>query len=205
MELAIGRSERSMCRHATSSRFIESDLLVLEYEQLKEEQRQRIAGRDNLIYATLVAVGAVGAAAIQTNVVMLLLLPPVCLILGWTYASNDRKVWQIGRYIRRTLATHLADRAPQAEPFGWEAEHRHVLGYRRHRTIQAGVTMVTFCGPGLGAFVINWSRAVSSPYLMALIVTEAAALGAFGYHLLTNVDRHTDPAAEPEGADQPNI
>jgi hypothetical protein len=30
----------------------------------------------------------------------LLLLPPVSLILGWTYLANDEKISTIGRYIR---------------------------------------------------------------------------------------------------------
>ncbi|MBB5873456.1 hypothetical protein F4553_006890 [Allocatelliglobosispora scoriae] len=177
---------------------IRTELLILEYEQLKEEQRQRITSRDNLVYATLVAVGAIGAAALQTGLHnLLLLLPPVCIILGWTHASNDRKVWEIGGYIRRSLISQLAGSPHATGLFGWEAEHRAIGGYRLRRTIHTVITVVTFCGPGIVAMLMSWSTIATSPAMAALVIVEIAALAGLGHQVLTNVDSRPDTAHEP--------
>lgn len=171
---------------------------MLEYEQLKEEQRQRIASRDNLVYATLVAVGAVGAAALQASSLMLLLLPPVCVILGWTHATNDRKVWEIGRYLRRTLAVQLAAE-PLRLPFAWETVHRTGDGYRRRQAVQSAVTLLTFCGPGFVAIGVNVAAAGSSAMIAVVVVAETVAMAALAYVVLTNVDRQPDDETPARG------
>lgn len=57
---------------------------------LKEEQKSRIGFRDNLIYVNLVAVGGILSFALSQleNKHGLLIVPVVCLILGWTYLGN---------------------------------------------------------------------------------------------------------------------
>ncbi|GDY58781.1 hypothetical protein SVIO_094040 [Streptomyces violaceusniger] len=52
-------------------------LLILEYEQVKEEQRARIGFRDNLLYATLAAMAAIITFSLQSHgrPELLLLLP----------------------------------------------------------------------------------------------------------------------------------
>src|SRR5688500_3373987 len=89
-------------------------MLLLEYERIKEEQKSRIAFRDNLLYATLATMAAVIAAVLQDGgrPTLLLLLPPVSLVLGWTYLVNDEKVSAIGQYIRTDLAPRLSAVAP---------------------------------------------------------------------------------------------
>ena len=103
-------------------------VLLAEYERLKDEQKTRIGFRDNLIYATLASIAAVVAATLSSrgNNALLLLIPPVCLLLGWTYLVNDEKVSAIGRYIRKDLGPRLARRTTltEAEIFGWETAHR---------------------------------------------------------------------------------
>jgi hypothetical protein len=170
-----------------------ADLLILEYQQLKEEQRLRIASRDNLVYATLVAIGTVVAAAYQfTSSAILLLLPPVCVILGWTHTTNDRKVWQIGRHIRGTLAAQAALHSHPSGPFAWEAAHRHADGYRLYASIQAGVTLLTFCGPGIIAILANGTIIAASPTVLTVATAEAIALAVLGCMMLTNRDRPPD-------------
>jgi hypothetical protein len=74
---------------------IEREIYLAEYKQLKDEQRARIGVRDNLIYATFTALAAVAVFAfggVSPRYPALLLLPPACIVLGWTYLSNDRKV-----------------------------------------------------------------------------------------------------------------
>ncbi|MGH8527480.1 MAG: hypothetical protein ACREXY_25705, partial [Gammaproteobacteria bacterium] len=103
-----------------------STILLAEYAQLKEEQRARIGFRDNLLYVTLAAVTAVTAIAAQTKLMQLILaLPVVCVVLGWTYLVNDEKISAIGRYTRTELAPRLANATSVHEPlFGWETYHR---------------------------------------------------------------------------------
>ena len=73
-------------------------LLILEYQQIKDEQRSRIGFRDNLLYATLASIATVVIAAAQAGrAALVLMLPAACLVLGWTYLVNDEKVWAIGR------------------------------------------------------------------------------------------------------------
>jgi hypothetical protein len=80
-----------------------------EYNKLKDEQIQRIGFRDNMIYVNLVAVG--GAAAFSVSDVarlhVLLVIPWICFVLGWTYLVNDEKISAIGRYVRLTLVDSL--------------------------------------------------------------------------------------------------
>jgi hypothetical protein len=82
-----------------------------EYEKLKSEQTQRIGFRDNLIYVTLGVFGTVITFAVSSkaNYYALLIVPWVCLILGWTYLVNDEKISAIGKYIRLTLAERIKE------------------------------------------------------------------------------------------------
>ncbi|WP_346777045.1 hypothetical protein [Streptomyces sp. HNM0575] len=86
-------------------------LLMLEYERVKGEQQARIGFRDNLLYATLASMAAVVTAVLQRDgqAALLLLLPPVSVLLGWTYLVNDEKISAIGRYVREELSPRLAD------------------------------------------------------------------------------------------------
>ncbi|MDG4826136.1 hypothetical protein O7635_30170 [Asanoa sp. WMMD1127] len=165
-------------------------MALLEYQQLKEEQRQRIASRDHLLYGTLGATGAVGAAALQAGTsTILLLLPVVSVVLGWTYASTDRKVSQIGRYIEHVLAPELTT---TADTFGWETDHRRRAGYRLHKRIQVAVTLLVFCGPTMASLVANADNALSSPPLLASATAGLLATAVIAQQLATNTDM--DPA-----------
>ena len=77
-------------------------VFLLEYEKLKEEQLKRIEFRDQMIYITLGIFGSILSFALsnKTNLYALLVIPWVCLILGWTYIVNDEKISAIGKYIR---------------------------------------------------------------------------------------------------------
>ena len=80
---------------ASDDRISVGHVLLAEYKAMKQEQLARISTRDNLMYVTLASLAAVVAAAIQLkHPALLLLIPPVCLVLGWTYMS---------RMIRRSL------------------------------------------------------------------------------------------------------
>jgi hypothetical protein len=160
---------------------IEAMILIAEYERLKEEQNSRIGFRDGLVYATLVAMAGVVAATFNApqRTGLLLLLPPVCLLLGWTYLANDEKVSAIGRYLRTDLAVRLAPLVSEGTViFGWEVAHRVDARRRSRKALQMGLDLATFCLPALIALIIFWVSV--PPGWPFLAVSAAEALAALG-------------------------
>jgi len=79
--------------------------LLSEYTKLREEQNKRIEFRDHMIYLTLGAIGAIfsfGLEKPQFNSAFLI-LPFICIVLGWTYLANDEKISSIGKYFENYL------------------------------------------------------------------------------------------------------
>ena len=76
--------------------FTVGQLLLAEYQTIKDEHRARIGFRDNLLYVTLGAVAVVAAAAQAEQASTLPALPPACVVLGRTYLANDEKIAAIG-------------------------------------------------------------------------------------------------------------
>ncbi|MEU5365478.1 hypothetical protein ABZ354_18735 [Streptomyces sp. NPDC005925] len=164
-------------------------LLLAEYQTVKDEQKARIGFRDNLLYVTLAVVAAVIAAAAQAEQpAMLLALPPVCVVLGWTYLVNDEKITAIGHYVRDQLGPRLARHAAAADDafptFGWEAYHRGDTRRRSRKTIQAVIDLTAFCGVPLAALVVFWADGKSGALLLALSVIEALAVAGLGAQVL---------------------
>ncbi|MFI6338090.1 hypothetical protein [Streptomyces sp. NPDC050535] len=156
-----------------------SQILLLEYTQVKDEQKARIGFRDNLLYATLAAMAAVIAATLQgpARVELLLLLPPVCLVLGWTYLVNDEKISAIGRYVSTELTPRLAVVTPLGrETFGWEAAHRSDRRRRSRKWLQLFVDLLTFCGASLAALTVFWATGRISAVLLTVSLVECAAI-----------------------------
>jgi hypothetical protein len=164
------------------------DLLLAEYQALKEEQRGRIGFRDNLLYAMLAAIAASMAAVLQAKgrLELLLLLPPVSVLLGWTYLANDEKISAAGRYVREELAPRLASLAnaspahdsrahtsPANVPpsgdreelrvFGWEIVHRAAARRRSRKLLQLAVDLLAFCAIPLAALVVFWAADMPVP------------------------------------------
>lgn len=145
-----------------------------EYRALKAEQVARIHTRDNLIYATLAAVGAVLLAVFQAGVADLLLaVPAPVLLLGWTFLANDAKVDAIRRYIRDTLRPRLEAQADTGPLFGWEWQHS---GPAR-RAGQTVANVALFVVPTLGA-VGTWAVVGRTGAPAALVVVAAVELAA---------------------------
>lgn len=175
-------------------------LLLREYDRLKEEQLRRIATRDHLLYLTVAAAGGTVVAAIQLGAVdMALLLPPVCVLLGWTYLVNDEKISAIGRYIRTVLAAEcrrLAEGEP-ARPFGWEQEHRRDRRRRSRKLSQLFVDLSAFCLPAGAALGIYWGQADIHAALLVVSVLEAGAVIFLAYQIIGHADLSTAPGRRP--------
>lgn len=169
-------------------------LWAQEYERLKEEQAQRIATRDNLMYATLVSIAGVIFAMDQThNPFLLLVLPPGCVILGWTYLVNDEKISAIGRYIRTDLGPRLAKLLECAEPvYGWEVAHRSDNRRRVRKVAQLFVDLMTFCAPGLGAIVTHFVIKGFTPIGAVIATAEAVVVLVLAHQIVSNADLTRD-------------
>ena len=171
-------------------------LWAQEYERLKEEQAQRIATRDNLMYATLVSIAGVILAMYQTsNPDLLLLLPPGCVVLGWTYLVNDEKISAIGRYIRTDLGPRMAGLLDSAHPvYGWETAHRSDRRRRMRKVMQLLVDLMTFCLPGMGAIVTRCLIEGLSPFVAVVVAAESLMVLVLAHQIMTNADLTRDRA-----------
>lgn len=136
------------------------DVYLHEYDRLKEEQTQRIGFRDNMIYVNLTALGGAAAYAVNDpgHVYVLLVIPWICFVLGWTYLVNDEKISAIGRYIRRVLVESLRVNLATSEEqlLGWEIAHRDDNRRKQRKLLQLLVDEITFCFSGLVSIGLFW-------------------------------------------------
>lgn len=135
----------------TSGAADSSQLLLLEYETLKTEQIARIGMRDGLIYASIAsaatAIGfSLGNDDIPVSVV--LAVPVAAFALGWTYLANDRKITEIGRYLREVAALEFGPGS-----LGWEIRHVQGKDRKRLKGIQLLVDVLVFPGSGASALI----------------------------------------------------
>ncbi|MFE9989168.1 hypothetical protein ACFYRK_20145 [Streptomyces sp. NPDC005381] len=164
-------------------------LLLTEYQTIKDEQKTRIGFRDNLLYVTLAAVTAVIAAASQAKQPqMLLALPPVCVVLGWTYLVNDEKISAIGAYVRTELRPRLAAATGSPDTaeavFQWETVHRSDARRRSRKLTQCAVDQGAFCAVPLAALVVYWVQGDGGALLIGLSVIEALAVAGLAVQIL---------------------
>jgi hypothetical protein len=172
---------------------IAPELLLLEYEHLKEELRLRISTRDNLVYTTLGAFALVIAGSIQTRAaIMLALVPPVCFVLGWTYLANDDRITAIGLHIQRTIGPQLARIGnPGFEVFGWERLHRSDNGRNIRKTLQLTVDLGLYCVTALTALIATWIWTPHSGGLISIILLESVGIATLGLLFVkTAINRH---------------
>ncbi|MEV7190247.1 hypothetical protein AB0N81_00380 [Streptomyces sp. NPDC093510] len=166
-------------------------VLLVEYEQLKAEQKSRITLRDNLIYAMLAATAAVIAATIPSpsRTALLLLLPPLSVLLGWTYLVNDEKISAIGQYIRTGLGPRLAAAvAPGDGVFAWESAHRRDRRRGTRKRLQLAVDLLAFCVSPAAALTVFWVHGHLTWPLITLSLVESAALVGLGIQIALYAD-----------------
>ncbi|MET8682964.1 hypothetical protein ABZV77_02010 [Streptomyces sp. NPDC004732] len=165
-------------------------VLLVEYEQLKAEQKSRITLRDNLIYAMLAATAAVIAATIPSasRTALLLLLPPLSVLLGWTYLVNDEKISAIGQYIRTDLTRHLTDAVGGDGVLGWEAAHRRDQRRGSRKKLQLAVDLLAFCVSPAAALTVFWIHGHLTGLLVTVSLVESAALVGLGIQIALYAD-----------------
>jgi hypothetical protein len=152
----------------------ELNLLRDELKALKDEQRDRIKTRDSLIYSVIVAIAAVAGGTRLAGPAVPLLLPPVALLLGWTYLVNDQMISAIGVHLRTTLAPRF-EKLVGAEVLLWESGRLNDGRFRQRKLIQLSADLIAFVVPAAAAVVWYWLYGQPSVLLIALSLVEAAA------------------------------
>ncbi|WP_432868623.1 hypothetical protein [Microbispora rosea] len=165
-----------------------SKVLMTEYERIKDEQRVRIGFRDNLLYVTLASLAAIIAATLTGGAPMLLLLPPVAIVLGWTYLVNDEKISAIGRYIRLDLGPRIGPLVGGQELFGWEVAHRSDQRRLSRKYLQLAVDLMTFCLSSAVAVVTYWVAGPATAILAAVSIVELIAVGVLAWEIVVYAD-----------------
>ncbi|MEV5100469.1 hypothetical protein ACFQ7G_00665 [Streptomyces massasporeus] len=169
----------------------EGKILLAEYDRLKEEQKTRIGFRDNLLYFTLAAATAVVAITAQSGQSRLLLsVPAICLILGWTYLVNDEKISAIGCYVRDRLGPRLGQLAcADGAVLGWEVYHRNVSGRTMRKRLQTAVDLFTYLVLPMVCTTAFWCSPVVQPLLVLASLVQTLALAVLGWQFLRRTER----------------
>ncbi|MFD5560836.1 hypothetical protein [Kitasatospora griseola] len=169
----------------------ESKLLLAEYDCIKEEQKTRIGFRDNLLYFTLAAATAVVTITVQSRQPRLLLaVPLICLVLGWTYLVNDEKISAIGCYVREQLGPRLGElAAARGAVFGWETYHRNDAGRTMRKRLQTGVDLFTYLTLPMICVTAFWCSPTVHPLLMVVSLAQTLALAVLGWQFLRYSER----------------
>lgn len=164
----------------------EGRLLLAEYDSIKEEQKTRIGFRDNLLYFTLAAATAVLAVAAQTRQAQLLLaVPVICLILGWTYLVNDEKISAVGRYIHDRLGPRLAELSgARGAVFGWEEYHRSDTSRATRKRLQTAVDLFTYLALPTTCVIAFWCSRAVQPLLLIVSIVQMLTLAVLGWQFL---------------------
>ncbi|WP_443052810.1 hypothetical protein [Streptomyces sp. NBC_00184] len=164
----------------------EGRLLLAEYDRIKEEQKTRIGFRDNLIYFTLAASSAVLAITVQSGKAQLMLaVPVICLVLGWTYLVNDEKISAVGCYIREQLGPRLAELSgAHGAVFGWEIYHRDDAGRTTRKRLQTAVDLFMYMVLPMVCVIAFWCSPAVQPLLVIVSAVQTAALTVLGWQLL---------------------
>lgn len=182
------------------------DVLLAEYNALKAEQKSRIALRDRLMYAALAALAATLALVVQPagRPHLLLLLPLVCVVLGWTYLANDQKISAIGRYLRGRLVPALVASNGAGGALAWESVHRCDPLRRLDKFIQLAVDLLMFVVPSLLSTALYWAADGVRADLLAVSIIEALITLGLATRVIVAADlstreqeRMTSPPPQP--------
>ncbi|WUD93962.1 hypothetical protein OG703_23175 [Streptomyces anulatus] len=176
---------------AATEDITESRLLLAEYDRIKEEQKTRIGFRDNLLYFTLAGSTTILAISVQSRQAQLLLtIPVICLVLGWTYLVNDEKISAVGCYIRDHLGPRMAELAgtPRAV-FGWETYHRNDANRATRKRLQAAVDLFTYVALPVICMAAFWCSPAVGPLLLIVSLAQAFALAVLGWQFLRYAER----------------
>ncbi len=169
------------------------DIYLHEYDKVKDEQTQRIGFRDNMIYVNLVTIGAVASFGLTNpdRLYVFLLVPWICMVLGWTYLVNDQKISALGQYIRLDLEERLRPLAgaQEGELFGWEVTHRSDERRMERKVFKLIIDLIAFCLIGfaaVGLFVFQTPNRAT--FWSGVCIVEVILLVVLAYQIVVYAD-----------------
>lgn len=151
------------------------DVLLLEYEKLKDEQRARITIRENLFYTAFFVVGAVFSALLTMTGLDIgyLVLTPILFVLSNAYYYNDEIIGRMNVYVQESLGPRLAAvMGLEGETlFQWEGFTRET-GRVRRRLYQFVANLVLYPGASGASLAFFASRRnnLSMAEQMAIVI-----------------------------------
>lgn len=162
------------------------EIVKLQYGSIKDEQIKRIAFRDNLPYVTIAVTATALVATTKLGMLILLVVPLACTLLGWGCLMNDLKVTQMARCIRERIIPFIEEHAEPGVPvLPWESYYRtEELGRRSRLACQLAIDMATFCGSAVLALLIYWVRGDRHPVWLAVSIVETALPLMLAYRMV---------------------
>jgi hypothetical protein len=125
-----------------------------EYQALKDEQLKRIVARDHVIYLNIGAVGLAFSMVIKDGSPEgLLIVPWICLMMGWLHIINDQKIIDIAKYFIRTLEPNLKKelKLEENQVLEWETFGKTGKKNWPMRWLYFLIKLAAFFLPGFGA------------------------------------------------------
>lgn len=157
------------------------EVLLHEYDKLKDESTERIKQRDNFVYLNVVSIAALtglGASSPQREW-SILGVPWIATAFGWLYLMNDEKISALSRYTQFYLAPRLGG-------LRWESTTKRRTNLAAvHRAGQLIVDLSIFVFPtpiALTIFDRNGSEWTTP--LIAVAVIEGALSAGLGLAIL---------------------
>jgi len=131
---------------------------LLEFEKLKDEQIGRLTYRDTLFYFTLVIIGG-GLATVYSKAeaaVILLALPFAIFIAGVSHITCDRRIEDIGIYIRDYLTKTVAEKSgtPPEKVFAWEYYFPSTSWHSVRKLLQFVANFLLYAGAGIVSLLL---------------------------------------------------
>ena len=151
-------------------------LMLAEYNALRAEMLKRTELQHQLLSLALVAPSTILAFGYQAkNAFPILLYPILALFLAMAWASNDRRVRQMGAYIRGRVEAKVGEENIGWEHFSTATRIGHIgrfgtLNFWASRGIFLGTQLLTmFVGISLATFDINIKIALALAILSIIL------------------------------------
>lgn len=154
---------------------ISVNIRLAEYSALRAEILKRFEIQFQLVSLAVIAAGTIFIAGIQSSdhrvgAVLTLGYPILALFLATAWGHNDRRVWQLGTYIREHIETALG-----VDRLGWE--HHHVAATLGPRYVLHAMKGV-FLGTEVFAIATGLFLAKADPGAVVQALTGARPLPA---------------------------
>jgi hypothetical protein len=173
---------------------LQLQVLLAEYNALRQETVQRISNRAQLLVASLTVSGLIIGLALERNSAPLLLVTPLAACLfGSQVLSETMGVFRIGQYIRDEIEPPL--RSVCQDFTGWEGVLRGTLGILPHLP-----TILSTLLPSLIAGLLAWSYPGPLLTRVILSVVDILAVALFLFEYQHQLIRKTRPTAIPREA-----